>query len=57
VGDGKPFVAAVLVLDKNRWQQLARKLALPANDPNLKSVGRIEAAREKARTARTLRTS
>ena len=38
VGDGKPFLAAVLVLDKNRWQQLARKLALSANEPNLEAV-------------------
>ena len=38
VGDGKPFVAAVLVLDKSRWRELARKLALSANEPNLKAV-------------------
>ena len=38
MGDGKPFVAAVLVLDKSRWRELARKLALSANEPNLKAV-------------------
>jgi long-chain acyl-CoA synthetase len=38
VGDGKPFLAAVLVLDKNRWQQLARKLMLSTNEPNVEAV-------------------
>jgi long-chain acyl-CoA synthetase len=47
VGDGKPFLAAVLVLNANRWQQLARELALSANEPNLEAVrdvvlGRLE---------------
>ena len=40
VGDGKPFVAAVLVLDKSHWRDLARKLGLSANEPNLKAVNK-----------------
>jgi long-chain acyl-CoA synthetase len=38
VGDGKPFLAAVVVLDKNGWRQLAGRLALSADEPNLEAV-------------------
>jgi long-chain acyl-CoA synthetase len=34
VGDGKPFLAAVLALNKEGWRDLSRKLALSANEPN-----------------------
>ena len=38
MGDGKPFLAAVLVLDNNRWRQFARKLALSDDEPNIEVV-------------------
>lgn len=40
VGDGKPFLAAILALDRTSWNHLARKLALSADEPNLDVVKR-----------------
>lgn len=34
IGDGKPFLGAILVLEQTHWQQLAKQLALPADQPN-----------------------
>jgi long-chain acyl-CoA synthetase len=41
VGDGKPFLTAILALDKKSWNQLARKLALSADEPNLDVVKHV----------------
>ena len=38
VGNGKPSLAAVLVLNENRWQRLAGKLALSADELNVEAV-------------------
>ncbi|MDE2366775.1 MAG: long-chain fatty acid--CoA ligase, partial [Betaproteobacteria bacterium] len=34
VGEGKPYLSALLVLNRHEWEKLATSLNLPAGDPN-----------------------
>jgi len=48
IGEGRPFLVAILVLDEPRWRALAARLGLDPNDPAALADRRaLKAAREK----------
>lgn len=55
LGEGRPFLAALLVLAPTAWQQLATRLGLDAEDPQALSDPRVLAAMQ-ARVDRRLAT-
>ena len=44
VGEGKPYLSALLVLNDRQWQKLAGRLGIPADRTDLLGEGRVEQA-------------
>lgn len=42
VGEGRPFLAALVVLDPRQWEKLAARLGLPADRADILSGGEVE---------------
>ena len=50
VGEGKPHLAALIVLDPEAWRETAKKLKLDADDPaSLNAAALLQAVRDKIR--------